>query len=189
VLKSQYDEDEDQIKNGLELLERIVNRKLIKPYYAGFKSITQEEVYTRRNYEKKNTLTNFVHLLIAKVRDNKESAFRTLLKDFGLSSILEQHDTSLKLKGKVLFGLKEYPRYNKKHAFFSWYLQSTDAGESLMQKVADQLVLHTNINKTTGFYRLFKKVKGKKRVVSPKTKRMTMMIYLYSRIFFERQKQ
>lgn len=86
-------------------------------------------------------------------------------------------------------GLKEYPRHNKKHAFYLWYIRSTDTGESKLQKVADQLVLYTNINKTTGFYRLFKKVKGKKRVVSPKTKRMTMMIYLYSRIYFERQKQ
>ena len=59
----------------------------------------------------------------------------------------------------------------------------------MLQRVADQLVLYTNINKTTGFYRLFKKVKGKRKIVSPKTKRMTMMIYLYSRLFFERQKQ
>lgn len=86
-------------------------------------------------------------------------------------------------------GLKEYPRHNKKHAFYLWYLRSTDTGGSILQKVADQLVLNTNINKTTAFYRLFKKVKGKKRFVSPKTKRMTIMIYLYSRLFFERQKQ
>ena len=86
-------------------------------------------------------------------------------------------------------GLKEYPRHNKKHAFYLWYLRSTDTGGSILQKVADQLVLYTNINKTTAFYRLFKKVKGKKRIVSPKTKRMTIMIYLYSRLFFERQKQ
>lgn len=86
-------------------------------------------------------------------------------------------------------GLKEYPRHNKKHAFYLWYLRSTDTGGSILQKVADQLVLYTNINKTTAFYRLFKKVKGKKRIVSPKTKRMAIMIYLYSRLFFERQKQ
>lgn len=106
-----------------------------------------------------------------------------------MSTISEHHDTSLKLKGKVLFGLKEYPRYNKKHAFYTWYLNSTSAGESLLQRAADQLVLYTNINKTTGFYRLFKKVKGKKKVVSLKTKRMTTMIYLYTRLFFERQKR
>lgn len=111
------------------------------------------------------------------------------MKEFGLASLNEQQDTSLKLKGKVLFGLKEYPRYTKKHAFYSWYLKSTITGDSLLQRAADRLVLDTNINKTTAFYRLFKKVKGKKRVVSPKVKRMTTMIYLYSRIFFERQKQ
>lgn len=59
----------------------------------------------------------------------------------------------------------------------------------MLQKVSDQLVLYTNINKTTGFYRLFKKVKGKKIVASPKAKRMTIMLYLYSRLFFERRKQ
>jgi hypothetical protein len=59
----------------------------------------------------------------------------------------------------------------------------------MFHKVADQLVLYTNINKTTAFYRLFKKFKGMKKMVSPKVKRMTMMIYLYSRIFFERRQQ
>jgi hypothetical protein len=44
--------------------------------------------------------------MTAKMKENKEVAFRNLLKDFGLSSVSEQHDTSLKLKGKVLMGLK-----------------------------------------------------------------------------------
>jgi len=46
----------------------------------------------------------------------------------GLSSINEQIDTSLRMKGKMLMGLKEYPRFNIKHAFFAWYLKSTDNG-------------------------------------------------------------
>lgn len=173
----------------MELLERVINRKLIRPYYAGFRSITQEEIINEKNYGKKNALNNFFHLLMAKQKEYKEAAFRNLLKDFGLSSISEQHDASLRLKGKVLMGLKEYPRHNKKHAFYLWYLGSTSRGDNMFHKVADQLVLYTNINKTTAFYRLFKKIKGTKKLVSPKIKRMTMMIYLYSRIFFERRQQ
>ena len=46
-------------------------------------------------------------------------------------------------------GLKEYPRINKRHAFYSWYLRTTTMGESLLKKTADNLVLYTNINKTT----------------------------------------
>lgn len=84
----------------------MINRKLIKPYYAGFKAITQEEIIHEKNYGKKNTIINLVHLMTSKLKENKEIAFRTLLKDFGLSSISEHHDTALKLKGKVLLGLK-----------------------------------------------------------------------------------
>lgn len=65
-------------------------------------------------------------------------------------------------------------------------MNTTDTGESLFQRAADQLVLYTNINKTTSFYRLFNKVKGRRRIVSPKTKRMTIMLYLYTKIFYDR---
>ncbi len=65
-------------------------------------------------------------------------------------------------------------------------MNTTDTGESLFQRAADQLVLYTNINKTTAFYRLFNKVKGRRRIVSPKTKRMTIMLYLYTKIFYDR---
>ena len=98
-------------------------------------------------------------------------------------------DVNLHVKGKLLLGLKEYPRQSKKSAFYYWYVKSTQTGESLLQRAANRLVLYTNINKTTAFYRLFRTVKGKKIVVAPKTKRMTMMLYLYSRIFVQRQKQ
>ena len=98
-------------------------------------------------------------------------------------------DPGLNVKGKLLLGLKEYPRQGKKNAFYHWYVKSTTTGASKLQRVAHKLVLDTNINKTTAFYRLFQKVKGKKKVVSPKVKRMTLMLYLYSRIFVSRQKQ
>ena len=83
-------------------------------------------------------------------------------------------------------GLKEYPRLNLKRAFWKWYLTSTGTGENLFQRAADNLVLYTNINKTSSFYRLFNKIKGRKKKVHPRVKRMTVMLYLYSRIFVER---
>ncbi len=73
-----------------------------------------------------------------------------------------------------------------KRAFWRWYLVSTGTGENLFQRAADNLVLYTNINKTTSFYRLFNKVRGKKRRVHPRVKRMTVMLYLYSKMFLER---
>jgi len=59
----------------------------------------------------------------------------------------------------------------------------------LLQKVSNKLVLDTNINKTTAFYRMFRLIKGRRKIVSPQMKRMTMMLYLYSRIYVQRQKQ
>lgn len=59
----------------------------------------------------------------------------------------------------------------------------------MLQKVSNKLVLDTNINKTTAFYRIFRLVKGKRKIVSPKVKRMTIMLYLYSRLYVQRQKQ
>lgn len=86
-------------------------------------------------------------------------------------------------------GLKQYPRQSKKNAFYGWYLRSTLAGQALLQRVSNKLVLDTNINKTTAFYRMFRLIKGRRKVVSPQMKRMTMMLYLYSRIYVQRQKQ
>ncbi len=101
-----------------------------------------------------------------------------------MDSIIGQIDANLKLKGKALMGLKEYPRLNLKRAFWRWYLSSTDHGERLFQNAADKLVLYTNINKTTVFYRLFNTVKVRERKVDPKVKRMTVMFYLYTKIYF-----
>lgn len=86
-------------------------------------------------------------------------------------------------------GLKEYPRLNLKRAFWRWYLNSTGSGENLFNKTVNQLVLYTNINKTTSFYRLLGTVRSKQRKVHPRVKRMTTMFYLYTRIFFDRNKR
>lgn len=85
--------------------------------------------------------------------------------------------------------LKEYPRQSKRNAFYSWYIRSTLAGQSLLQRLSHRLVLETNINKTTAFYRLFGKVKKQKKLVDPKVKRLTLALYLYTRIFVGRLKQ
>lgn len=66
-------------------------------------------------------------------------------------------------------------------------MNTTDTGETLFQRAADNLVLYTNINKTTSFYRLFNKIKGRRRIVHPRVKRMTTMLYLYTKIFYDRQ--
>lgn len=107
-----------------------------------------------------------------------------ILNQYGNSSPNMASDQ--KFKGKMLMGLKEYPRLNLKRAFWKWYLTTTGTGENLFQRVSDNMVLYTNINKTTSFYRLFSKIKGKKKKVHPRVKRMTLMLYLYSRIFVER---
>lgn len=86
-MKEKFEADEEQIKNGLDLFERIINRKLIKPYYAGFKSITQEEIIHEKSFGKKNSLNNFFHFMFNKIKENKEWAVRTLLKNFGLTSM------------------------------------------------------------------------------------------------------
>jgi hypothetical protein len=84
-------------------------------------------------------------------------------------------------------GLKEYPRLNLKRAFWRWYLTTTDTGESLFQKVSDNIVLYTHANKENTYYRFFKKAKGRRRKVNPKIKRLTMILCLYTKIFFNRQ--
>ena len=47
-------------------------------------------------------------------------------------------------------------------------------------------MLYTNINKTTFFYRLFNTVKVREIKVDPNVKRMTMMFYLYTKMYYER---
>lgn len=119
------------------------------------------------------------------IRERKEMAFKNLIIHHGTAGPALASDQ--KFKGKMLMGLKEYPRLNLKRAFWKWYLTTTGTGENLFQKAADNLVLYTNINKTTSFYRLFSKIKGRKKKVHPRVKRMTVMLCLYTRIFAERQ--
>lgn len=59
----------------------------------------------------------------------------------------------------------------------------------MMLKAAHNLVLHTSINKVSAFYRLLMGIRAPKRYVHPQTKRLTTMLYAYTRIFFERTKK
>lgn len=134
----------------------------------------------------KNIVLSTALMLNYKVTEQKQWAFRNLMKQFNLHSSHDVAETSLKFKGKMLLGLKEYPRLNLKRAFWRWYLNSTGSGENLFHKTVNQLVLYTNVNKTTSFYRLLGTVRSRQRKVHPRVKRMTTMLYLYTRIFFER---
>lgn len=89
----------------------------------------------------------------------------------------------------MLLGLKQYPRLNLKRAFWRWYLNTTGSGDNLFQRAASNLVLYTNINKTTSFYRILGTVRSRQFKVHPRVKRMTTMIYLYTRYFFDRTKR
>jgi hypothetical protein len=190
MLRDEYEKDERDEERGIFALERVISRKLVKPYILGFKAIIHDDkdqkTISSSKYLIKNVATNMFHLLNYKMKENKDFAFRNLMK---VDREMKIQEPDLHVKGMLLMGLKEYPRQNKRSAFYSWYLKSTQEGQSLLQKLSNRLVLETNINKTTAFYRLFRPIKGKKTIVSPKIKRFTIAMYLYSRIFVERQKQ
>lgn len=95
----------------------------------------------------------------------------------------------LKLKGKVLMGLKSYPALSLKRTFYQWYLKTTGRGENLLRKTCNQIVLYTNITKSSSFYRIMATVRKGRVHVHPRIKRMTTMIHLYTRIFFDRSKK
>lgn len=77
----------------------------------------------------KNLFLGLSILVNAKIKERKEAAFRTLVTNFsGANSVVDRASSDLKFKGKMLMGLKEYPRLNLKRAFWRWYLVSTGSG-------------------------------------------------------------
>jgi hypothetical protein len=68
-------------------------------------------------------------------------------------------------------------------------LNTTGSGDNLFQKAANNLVLYTNIHKINSFYRLLGTVRSRVLKVHPRVKRMTTMLYLYTRYFFDRTKR
>lgn len=68
-------------------------------------------------------------------------------------------------------------------------MNTTGSGDNLFQKAANNLVLYTNIHKINSFYRLLGTVRSRVLKVHPRVKRMTTMLYLYARYFFDRTKR
>ena len=85
--------------------------------------------------------------------------------------------------------LKEFPRLNMRRAFWRWYLSQTAVGKQHFQNLADNLVLHTNVNRTTVLYRLKTATFGKKFHVSPMLKRKIVMLTATMKLFFRKHKK
>ena len=85
--------------------------------------------------------------------------------------------------------LKQYPRLNMKRAFWRWYLSQTAVGKQNFQNLSDNLVLYTNVNRTTVLYRLKTATFGKKFFVSPMLKRKIVMMTATLKLFFRKHKK
>lgn len=120
---------------------------------------------------------------------NKEEAFRELWRNAHGVFKEEEQTVDLKYKGKVLNGLKEYPRLNLQRAFWKWYLNTTATGLGHFQRAADNLVLYTNCNKTTAFYRLLHKVRENVVHISLATKRKIQMLATTLKLTMEKYKR
>lgn len=177
-------------------MSRLINGRIFPLYSEGFEAIRREtpgyvqkpETATNPRIVK-SVLLNMVMLLRNLSLEKSEWGFNNLKEHYGSKETIEKIEATTKFKGKMLLGLKEYPRLNLKRAFWRWYLNSTGQGDNLFQKAANNLVLYTNINKTTSFYRILGTVRSRLVRVHPRVKRMTTMIYLYTRFFFDRTKR
>jgi hypothetical protein len=56
-------------------------------------------------------------------------------------------------------------------------------------QAANNLVLYTNVNKITAFYRLFGQIRQGKKRIPPRVKRMAIFIHLFSKVYFDRLKK
>jgi hypothetical protein len=94
-------------------------------------------------------------------------------------------------KGRRLLALKEYPRLNMKRAFWNWFLTTTLKGDSLFQTAADNLVLYTNCNRVTAFYRLKLATFGRKSkfYVSPALKMKIDSLTATLRLVYRKHKK
>ena len=116
-------------------------------------------------------------------------SFRELWKNGQILVADQDERNDLKYKGRVLNALKEYPRLNIKRAFWRWYLNATANGLQHFQTAADNLVLYTNCNKITVFYRLLHQVRKSVVHVSLATKRKVQMMMVTLRMVMEKHKR
>ena len=143
---------------------------------------------TAHSNKEENLFEGMSTLIDSKIKENKESAMKHLMMNSESKSRISEpsEPMDLRLKGKVLMTLKQYPRLNFQKSLWHWYLNSTAMGEEMFHRVADSLVLYTNINRTSAFYRLLSGVRRRQKKVPPRVKRMTIMLFLYARIYAER---
>ena len=91
----------------------------------------------------------------------------------------------------MLLALKEYPRLSKRRAFYIWYLRTAKKGVKVLEKVANNFVLFTNINKTTAFYRMLKLSRLRtafKTIMQAKRTHMARLIDILTRLIAMRTK-
>jgi hypothetical protein len=124
---------------GATEIARILQRKLVGKYIPGFNAIIGAKESSKPKVNAlvmKNLFLGLSILVNAKLKERKEHAFRTLVTNFsGANSMVDKMSSDLKFKGKMLMGLKEYPRLNLKRAFWRWYLMSTGSGENLSKEL------------------------------------------------------
>ena len=89
----------------------------------------------------------------------------------------------------MLLALKQYPQLTLKEAFYRWFIKTTPYGEQIILTAAHNLVLYTNINKFSAFYRLLNAVRVPRKFIHPRTKRLTTMIYVFTKLYFDRSKK
>ena len=71
ILKEEFENDERNQEKGFYLLEKIIGRKLIKPYSSGFSAIMKDEKKVSRAFFLKNITSNLLHMLEHKMKRNQ----------------------------------------------------------------------------------------------------------------------
>lgn len=89
-------------------------------------------------------------------------------------------------KARRLIDLNRYPVAHLKSVVWRWFLNTTSSGEYLFERAANNLVLYTNINKITAFYRIFREVRGRKKTISPRIRKIAIILHLYTRNIFSK---
>ena len=93
------------------------------------KPANQENILKSHPYVLKTVINSIGAIISNKIKDTKNSVFSKLISRFSsISSVADKVNSDLKFKGKMLMGLKEYPRYNLKRSFWRWYLSATGTG-------------------------------------------------------------
>lgn len=82
--------------------------------------------------------------------------------------------------------LNPYAQQKLKKVFWQWYLQETDNGMEQFVKLANVIVLYTNVNKTTVFYRLLMNIRDNRKKIPIGIRRTISFINVFTKLFFER---